>query len=122
MSSRSLSRRIVAAAVGGLLSFGAGGPGVEAQAPPQAPPPVVARFVREANPIALRGPARPSRYMEASGRKAALLGRDGGRAGGEADLALVVPGRETARIQEVHITIGHVICEMVDRMLFQHPT
>jgi glycogen debranching enzyme len=76
MSSRSLPRRVVAAAVGGLLITAAGGPA--AQAPPQAPPPVVARFVRDANPIALRGPARPSRYMEASGRKAALLGREDG--------------------------------------------
>ena len=39
---------------------------------------VVARFARDANPIALRGPARPERYMEASGRKAAFLGREDG--------------------------------------------
>jgi hypothetical protein len=30
------------------------------------------------NPIALRGPARPERYMEASGHKAAVLGREDG--------------------------------------------
>jgi len=40
--------------------------------------PVVARFAREDCPIALRGPARPERYMEASGRRAALLGREDG--------------------------------------------
>jgi glycogen debranching enzyme len=78
MSSRSLPRRVFAAAVGALLAAAAGGPAVQAQAPSQAPPSVVARFVRDANPIALRGPARPSRYMEASGRKAALLGREDG--------------------------------------------
>jgi glycogen debranching enzyme len=39
---------------------------------------VVPRFAREPNPIALTGPARPSRYMEASGRRAAFLGREDG--------------------------------------------
>jgi hypothetical protein len=39
---------------------------------------VVPRFAREPNPIALAGPARPSRYMEASGRRAAFLGREDG--------------------------------------------
>jgi hypothetical protein len=38
----------------------------------------IPRFVRDANPIALVGPARPERYMEASGRRAALLGREDG--------------------------------------------
>jgi hypothetical protein len=38
----------------------------------------IARFARAANPIALVGVARPERYMEASGRKAALLGREDG--------------------------------------------
>jgi glycogen debranching enzyme len=69
---------VVAAALCGLLAAPAARPAVEAQAPAQAPAAVVARFVRDANPIALRGPARPSRYMEASGRKAALLGREDG--------------------------------------------
>jgi len=45
-----------------------------------APPPsgVIARFAREPNPIALAGAARPSRYMEASGQRAAFLGREDG--------------------------------------------
>jgi glycogen debranching enzyme len=38
----------------------------------------VPRFTREPNPIALTGPARPSRYMEASGQRAAFLGREDG--------------------------------------------
>jgi hypothetical protein len=38
----------------------------------------IARFAFDANPIALTGPARPSRYMEASGRRAAFLGREDG--------------------------------------------
>src|SRR5512143_191621 len=46
-----------------------------------APPPVpstIPRFTRDPNPIALTGPARPQRYMEASGRRAAFLGREDG--------------------------------------------
>ena len=39
---------------------------------------VVPRLARAANPIALTGPARPARYMEASGQKAAFLGREDG--------------------------------------------
>jgi D-sedoheptulose 7-phosphate isomerase len=51
-----------------------------------------------------------------------LSGRDGGELAKSVDVAIVVDSQVTPRIQEVHITIGHVICEMVDRMLFQHPT
>ncbi len=47
-------------------------------------------------------------------RTAALLGRDGGAAASEVDLALIVPGRETARIQEVHILAGHLVCRRVE--------
>ena len=51
-----------------------------------------------------------------------LAGNDGGELAKGVDVALIVASPVTPRIQEVHITIGHVICEMVDRMLFQHPT
>ena len=50
-----------------------------------------------------------------------LTGGDGGELAKIADLALVVDSPITARIQEVHITIGHILCEMVDRLLFQNP-
>jgi len=50
-----------------------------------------------------------------------LAGRDGGELAKVVDIALVVDSQIVPRIQEVHITIGHVLCEMVDRMLFQHP-
>jgi glycogen debranching enzyme len=45
-----------------------------------APPDVrtIPRFPLEPNPIALTGPARPQRYLEASGRRAAFLGREDG--------------------------------------------
>jgi D-sedoheptulose 7-phosphate isomerase len=50
-----------------------------------------------------------------------LTGRDGGDVARIVDHALNVSCASTARIQEVHITVGHVICEMVDFKLFQRP-
>jgi D-sedoheptulose 7-phosphate isomerase len=50
-----------------------------------------------------------------------LTGRDGGDVARIADYALNVASTSTPRIQEVHITVGHVICEMVDFKLFQRP-
>ena len=44
----------------------------------------------------------------------ALLGKDGGPAKGMATVELIVPGPVTARIQEAHKFIFHVICELVD--------
>jgi D-sedoheptulose 7-phosphate isomerase len=48
-------------------------------------------------------------------------GKDGGEMIRVCDYLLSVPSTNTARIQEVHITAGHVICEMVDFKLFQRP-
>lgn len=50
-------------------------------------------------------------------RTIALLGRDGGLIKPLVDLPIVVPSVDTARIQEVHITIGHLICELVEGLL-----
>lgn len=50
-------------------------------------------------------------------RSAALLGGDGGEARTLADLPLVVPGTRTARIQEVHILAGHLLCQCVEELL-----
>ena len=47
-----------------------------------------------------------------------LLGRDGGPAADEVDLALVVPGQTSPRIQESHILIGHILCHIVEQLLF----
>ena len=44
----------------------------------------------------------------------ALLGRDGGAAKGLADIELIVPQHTTARIQEAHKFLLHVMCEMVE--------
>ncbi len=50
-------------------------------------------------------------------RTAGLLGRDGGLACREVDLAVVVPGTDTPRIQEVQLFAGHVLCERVEELL-----
>jgi D-sedoheptulose 7-phosphate isomerase len=47
-----------------------------------------------------------------------LLGRDGGRVRPLCDLALVVESDDTQRIQETHNLLGHVLCELVERLLF----
>jgi len=47
-----------------------------------------------------------------------FLGRDGGKLKELADLSLVVPSESTARIQEVHITIGHILCKLIEEGLF----
>jgi D-sedoheptulose 7-phosphate isomerase len=51
-------------------------------------------------------------------RTIGLTGRGGGKLAGRVELALVVPSDDTQRIQEAHIAIGHVICELVDDALF----
>jgi D-sedoheptulose 7-phosphate isomerase len=48
----------------------------------------------------------------------ALSGGEGGPVAAAAELAIVVPSGSTPRIQEVHITIGHVLCDLVDFLLF----
>ncbi len=48
----------------------------------------------------------------------ALSGGDGGPVAAQAEVAIVVPSRNTPRIQEVHITVGHVLCDLVDYLLF----
>jgi len=48
-----------------------------------------------------------------------LLGKGGGKLKDMVDLALVVPSNDTARIQECHLTIYHVICEEVEKKLVE---
>jgi D-sedoheptulose 7-phosphate isomerase len=50
-----------------------------------------------------------------------LTGRDGGQVAQMVDYCLNVPSSSVPRIQEVHITVGHVICQLVDYKLFQKP-
>ncbi len=49
----------------------------------------------------------------------ALTGKGGGELAKKADILLNVDAKVTARIQEVHITVCHILCELVDHMLFQ---
>lgn len=48
-----------------------------------------------------------------------LLGRDGGQLAKAVDVAVVVPSERTARIQEMHILIVHIWCEMLDAATVQ---
>lgn len=50
-------------------------------------------------------------------RTIGLAGRDGGKLAGQVDVPIVVPSDETPRIQEVHITVIHLLCELVDDAL-----
>lgn len=47
----------------------------------------------------------------------AWTGGTGGKLAGLADHAFVVPSTVTARIQESHITLGHVLCELIEEQL-----
>jgi len=46
-----------------------------------------------------------------------LTGGNGGKLAEVADLALIVPSDITPRIQEAHITVGHIVCELVEKEL-----
>lgn len=48
-----------------------------------------------------------------------LTGESGGRMKTACDLCLCVPSKSTARIQELHITIGHAICELLEERLVE---
>lgn len=47
-----------------------------------------------------------------------LTGADGGRLKGEVDYCICVPSKDTPRIQEAHILIGHIWCELVEQVIF----
>ena len=48
----------------------------------------------------------------------ALTGRDGGKMAKIADISLIVPSKDTPRIQECHILIGHILCDIIEKELF----
>jgi len=54
-------------------------------------------------------------------RTVAFTGGDGGKLVALVDYAFVVPSRSTPRIQEVHATLGHVLCQLVEAELFGTP-
>lgn len=52
-------------------------------------------------------------------RTIGLAGRDGGKLAPEVDVALVVESDSTQHIQETHITIGHILCDLLESAI--HP-
>ena len=48
----------------------------------------------------------------------ALVGKDGGEMAKIADIALVIPSDSTPRIQESHILIGHILCDIIEKEIF----
>jgi len=50
-----------------------------------------------------------------------LLGKDGGRLKDMVHIALVVPSFNTQRIQEVHITVGHILCGALEQCILRTP-
>jgi len=61
--------------------------------------------------------------LRAAGNRAmfrvALTGKDGGLLAAEADLCIRAPSTETPRVQEAHILAGHILCELIERLLFR---
>jgi len=49
-----------------------------------------------------------------------ILGKGGGSAAKMVDIALIANSDSTPRIQEAHILAGHIICQLVDQILFQN--
>jgi len=48
----------------------------------------------------------------------ALVGKDGGEMARLADYSLIVPSDSTPRIQESHILIGHILCDIIEKEIF----
>ncbi len=48
-------------------------------------------------------------------RTVALTGGDGGKCRSEVDICLAIPSTDTPRIQEMHILIAHILCDMIDQ-------
>jgi D-sedoheptulose 7-phosphate isomerase len=52
----------------------------------------------------------------------ALTGDNAGSIAGASDVALMVPDKDTARIQEIHLIALHLICQMVEEDMFSSST
>jgi D-sedoheptulose 7-phosphate isomerase len=55
---------------------------------------------------------------EKGAKTIAFTGKDGGRLKALVDVCLTIPSSDTARIQECHITIGHILCSIIEKELF----
>ena len=51
-------------------------------------------------------------------RTVGLLGKDGGSIKDACQLALIVPTNDTPRVQESHITIIHIVCDLLEKAMF----
>ena len=56
--------------------------------------------------------------LEIGIRTIGLTGRTGGRLASMVEVPLVVEAESTQHIQETHITVGHILCELVEESLF----
>jgi D-sedoheptulose 7-phosphate isomerase len=54
-------------------------------------------------------------------RTIAFTGVKGEKFASKSDYAFIVPSEDTPRVQETHITLGHVICQIVEEILFEVP-
>lgn len=54
---------------------------------------------------------------EIGAKTACLVGKDGGKIGRESDYSIIVPCNVTARVQESHINIIHILCELAETKL-----
>lgn len=59
--------------------------------------------------------AETARELEIS--SLAFVGKDGGELAAVSDIAVIVPHGDFARIQEVHMTLGHILCGLVEEMV-----
>jgi D-sedoheptulose 7-phosphate isomerase len=77
---------------------------------------LVAISTSGASPNVVRG-------VEAGARRGAfrvaLTGETGGALADQVDLLVNVPSRDAQRIQEAHITIGHIVCSLIEKVRFQ---
>lgn len=48
-----------------------------------------------------------------------LAGRDGGKIAKIAKYSIIIPHKDTARIQEAHITVGHILCRLTEELIFK---
>lgn len=59
---------------------------------------------------------------EIGARTACLVGKDGGKIGREVDFPIIVPCQVTARVQECHINLIHILCEIAEKKLTEVET
>jgi len=55
-----------------------------------------------------------SKAREIGCKSIGLIGKDGGAMKKACDIAIVIPSNDTPRIQEMHITIGHIMCQIIE--------